>query len=41
MELDSILNMELIIGPATELADKMMDSTLILVEKLMSSVLLG
>lgn len=41
MDFDSILSMELIMGPATELADKMMDNTIMLVDKLMSSVLLG
>jgi len=39
--LDSLFNIDTILGPATALADQMMASTLSLVDKLMSSVMLG
>ena len=41
MELESLFNIDLIIGPANMLADQMMSSTLTLVDKLMSSVMLS
>ena len=41
MKLESLFSIDLIMGPATELADQMMASTLTLVDKLMSSVMLS
>jgi hypothetical protein len=41
MELESLFSIDLIMGPANALADQMMASTLTLVDKLMSSVMLS
>ena len=41
MGLESLFNIDMIIGPANALAEQMMSSTLMLVDKLMSSVMLS